>query len=403
MTRVLYLGDMAGTGFGTVTRDLGGALLDIGEDVRFLSLNELPGTLEEPFASRTMLLGHPDGYMGEGQADKVISAFTGWEDGWTPEVIVVLGDFAAVRILPHIHADIAAVIDRTPTFHYVPVEGVGLPPSWGSLWRILRPVAMSRFGAEQIARVTGSMPPVIYHGINTQDFYPVSAKRPIRGGDIVLRSRKECREALGIDPDRTWLFRADRHMPRKNYNAMLRAMAPVLRRNPKLGLLIHCRTDDEGGNLNDAKSKMPREVWDQVQFSGFHDSYGGAPRWVLAAMYNAADLYLSTAAEGFGLTIAESLACGVPAVGLDYSAVPEVIGPAGRTVPCFPIDNPYDHFWATPDERAFGNAVEALVADIAALRVLGSKGPEHIRSSFRWDNAARQFSDLFASVLAVAA
>ncbi len=34
MTRILFFGDLAATGFGTVTMDLGRALLDRGEDVR---------------------------------------------------------------------------------------------------------------------------------------------------------------------------------------------------------------------------------------------------------------------------------------------------------------------------------------------------------------------------------
>ena len=45
MTRVLFLGDLAGTGFGTVTRDLGRELLARGLDVRFMSLNEGTATI----------------------------------------------------------------------------------------------------------------------------------------------------------------------------------------------------------------------------------------------------------------------------------------------------------------------------------------------------------------------
>lgn len=401
MTRVLFLGDMAGTGFGTVTSDLGRALIELGDDLRFLSLNELPGKLEEPFASRTLLLGHPDGYMGQGQGDKVIGAFTGssWEDGWTPEAILILGDFAAVRIFPQIHPVISEALSRLPTFHYVPVEGVGLPPQWAALWQTLRPVAMSRFGAEQIARITGATPPVIYHGVNTDEFYPATPKHPIRIGNLVLRDRKACRKALGIEQDAIWLFRADRNMPRKGYAALLRSMAPVLAHNPKVRLLLHCRTADEGGNLHDQRSKYPKDIASRIVFTGFHDAYGGAPRAALAALYNAADIYVSSSAEGFGLTIAEALACGIPAVGLNFSSVPEVIGPAGITVPYHLIDNPYDHFWATPDEPAFGGAVEGLIANWAEMRLMGSRGPAHIRDTFRWDAAARQFSDLFTEAV----
>lgn len=403
MTRVLFLGDMAGTGFGTVTKDLGKGLIELGDDLRFMSLNETPGNLEEPFASRTLLLGSPDGYMGDGQADKVLGAFTGdsWKDGWTPEAILILGDFAAVRIFPQIHPVITEALKRIPTFHYCPIEGVGLPPQWAALWQNIRPVAMSKFGAEQIAKITGSLPPVVYHGVNTDDFYPATPQRPIRIGNLVLRDRKACRKALGIEEDAIWLFRADRNMPRKTYAALLRSLAPVLARNPKVRLLLHCRTADEGGNLHDQRSKYPKDIASRIMFTGFHDTYGGAPRAALAALYNAADIYVSSSAEGFGLTIAEALACGTPAVGLNFSSVPEVIGPAGLTTPYFLIDNTYDHHWATPDEKAYGDAVEWMVQNTAERRLMGTQGPRHVRETFSWSTAARQFSGLFGEAVAV--
>ena len=60
MTRVLFLGDSAGTGFGTVTRELGKGLIARGYDLRFVSLNEQPGeVLTEPFVGRTAIIGQP--------------------------------------------------------------------------------------------------------------------------------------------------------------------------------------------------------------------------------------------------------------------------------------------------------------------------------------------------------
>ena len=94
----------------------------------------------------------------------------------------------------------------------------------------------------------------------------------------------------------------------------------------------HCATIDQGGDLSDEVSKYGR-LAAQLFSTGFHDQYGGLERRLLNALYNAADIYVSNSSEGFGLCIAEALACGVPAVGIDYSAVPEVIGPAGIKVP----------------------------------------------------------------------
>ena len=130
---------------------------------------------------------------------------------------------------------------------------------------------------------------------------------------------------------------------------------------------------------------MPPGVRERVVVS----DWGALPREALVALYNAADVYASTSAEGFGLTLAEALACGIPAVGLDYSAVPEVIGPAGRVVEVGRVlDNEYAHHWALPDEEAFGIAVAYLLDHPARARELGALGPRHVAQNFSWSMAA---------------
>jgi len=87
--------------------------------------------------------------------------------------------------------------------------------------------------------------------------------------------------------------------------------------------------------------------------------------------------------------------CGVPAVGMDYSSVPEVIGPAGVLVPIAGlIDNIYSYFWARVDEPRFGQAVDDLIRDVAKRRLLGAKGPRHVTEHFSWVTAARQIASL---------
>jgi len=409
--RLLILGDSAGTGFGTVTSDLGRALLARDVDVRFISLNEQPdGELSEPFAGRTAVIGNRDGWLGMADhaqtRERLGRMFTGglFEDGWTPETAIVIGDVGSLKISPLLQF----LPERFPAVHYVPIEGVGLPPAWAGLWRRLPPVAMSHFGADQIAALGLPRPPVIYHGVDTEAFYPVSDRRPIvlRGTNTlhVLKTKADCKRFVGLDPDRITLFRADRHMPRKNYASLLRALAPVLAAHQNVDLLWHCRTMDQGGDLDDERSKYPLPIAERMMSTGFHDRYGGVDRKLLNTLYNAADVYVSVSAEGFGLTIAESLACGVPAVGMDYSAVPEVIGQAGIAVPIAHLtDNIYSHFWATVDEVAFGRAVDSLVRSRGARRDLGSKGPIHVGANFTWAKAADAFLDILPQQQAVAA
>lgn len=401
--RLLVLGDTAGTGFGTVTRDLGSAMARRGIDLRLLSMNEDAGFAIDPawpqgLRERTVLLGVPDGWMGvDGPAaasivSKALGVFSGLTvPGWVPEVVLIIGDHASLEMSPWWKL----LPKHLPAFVYCPIEGIDLPPSWAKLWERIRPVAMCRFGADQIEAVTGERPPMVYHGIDPDSFWPVTGARPLvlrtPKGLVTLRSRAECRAFLGWPKASTILFRADRLMPRKAYPAMFRALAPVLARHPDVVLYLHCRTVDQGGNLWHEASKYPEHVRSRIGTTGFHDAGGGVPRELLTCMYNAADLYISTSAEGFGLTVAESLACGTPAVALDYSSLPEVVGPAGVLVPEYAlIDNIYSYFWAIPKGDGYTHAVERLVTDPAERRRLGMLGPGHV-AQFSWEMAAERF------------
>jgi glycosyltransferase involved in cell wall biosynthesis len=400
--KLLLIGDLAPTGFGTVTMELGRALLARGIDCRFLSLNEL-GELPEPFASRTAAMG--EGWLSlKGKRAAVLaskrinSLFTGglFEDGWAPESAVIIGDAGSLLGNP-----ILAICPQGfPLWHYVPIEGIAIPPAWLSIWATARPVAMCEFGAGEIETLTGVRPPVVYHGVDTDVFHAVSPFRPVVANGKVLRSKAECRAMFGGDPARTWLLRTDRYMPRKAYPSLLRSVMPVLAKHPDVDLVIHCRPRDEGGDLRVELSKYG-ELANQVLLTG---QGGRLPREGLVALYNAADLYVSTSAEGFGLTIAEALACGIPAVGLDYSSVPEVIGSAGTVVPVGSLlDNPYSYFWALPAERAYTEAVEYLVTHKHRREQLGMLGSMRVKSNFQWARAAEQFEGLLTAAEEVAA
>ena len=412
MTRILFGGDSAATGFGTVTKELGAGLLALGHDVRFVSMNEVPADeLEEPFIGRTAIVGTPSGWLGmedqELTRERLKGMFTGglFEDGWTPEAAIALGDPASLRMSPVLDF----LPEGFPAWHYVPIEGVGLPPLWREIWSRIRPVAVSEAGATEIEKVTGTRPPVIYHGVDTETFHPVSAAAPIMltqkdGTLLVLRSREDCRKALGWPADDVILFRHDRHMPRKNMPAMFRIAATVISRHPRVRLIWHSYSVDQGGDLRELHSHYPPPIALRMNSTGFHDNHVIVDTKALSVMLNAADIYVSTSAEGFGLCIAEALACGIPAVGMDYSSVPEVIGKAGVCVPAAGlIDNIYSHFWAGVREDLYAEAVDRLVRSRKARRDMGALGPIHVGALFSWDRAAEQFEGLIEGRVALAA
>ena len=135
--RILVLGDLAATGFGTVTGDLGQAMLAQGADVRFVSLNQ-HRELPPGFEGRVISIGTSDGWIGTPKspeeaeiATRRMQALFREIDGWSPEAAIVIGDHASV--------DFSGILDFIPegfpALHYVPVEGVGMKPGHAAIWR----------------------------------------------------------------------------------------------------------------------------------------------------------------------------------------------------------------------------------------------------------------------------
>lgn len=391
--KLLIVGDLDTTGFGTVTMDLGRALLHRGIDVRFVA--ETTAILPEPFLSRTCPLGSgwtdPDTEEGRGHFSSLFSGGA-FPDEWTPDTALLIGDPGSLLGNP-----ILRIVPKGfPIWHYAPIEGIGLPPAWASIWSVAKPIAMCEFGASEIERASGVRPPWVYHGVDTDVFHEVTGLRPLVLDGKVLRTKAECKAFFGLAPDRITLLRVDRYMPRKAYPSMFRAVMPVLKEHPDVDLVIHCKPRDLGGDIMVELSKYGPQ---RVMLTG-----GKLPREALVALYNAADLYLSSGPEGFGLTIAEALACGVPAVGLDFTAVPEVIGPGGQLVSVGQlVDSIYSYFWAYPDEEEYRKAVEFLVTHHHQRKQLGMLGAMHVRGKFDWNKAAEEFEGIFTGALEAAA
>lgn len=420
--KLLFLGDLAQTGFGTATMGLGKALVDAGVDVRFCSLNEPPFTgwwleLPEWLQDRTASFDNPNGWLVRGDPnakDKLAEMFRGglFRDGWKPDAALILGDPGSLEVSPVL--DI--IPDDMPVFHHVPVEGVGSPPAWRLLWTKAQPVPTSRFGADELGRLLNRTIPYAYHGVDTDLFHPPTKDRPLvlKGEKTlhVIRSRKEAKEFFGINPASTLILRTDRHMPRKRYWTTMWGLAPVLEAHPEAQFIWHCASIDQGGNLFAFRSHFPKRIAERMRPSGFHDEHKMLRSEGLAVLYAAADLYVSTSAEGFGLTIAEAMACGTPAVALDYSSVPEVMGADPLPVdlgkqgireasggllvsPAQLIDNAYGYFWADVNVPLFSRAV-ATFLDMTReeRRTIGLRAASHVARTFTWPKAAESFLPL---------
>jgi glycosyltransferase involved in cell wall biosynthesis len=410
------VGHWSHTGFGVVTAELGKRFLAAGHDVRVLADNHRGEPVRGPLASRVWPISIGPSLGGNLVANAISGAlWTRLEPGdvWKPETVLIVADMTG--LLEYFETVTEATLApwmSIPVWHYCPIEGDNLPPPWINVWRIVRPVAMSDFGARVIGNLLGVHVPRIYHGVDTEMFHPATFSTPITIGDKHLRTREACKEHFGLTGKKV-ILRTDRNAIRKFYDRLLTAFVPIAQADPDVLLLLHCSpVDIEGINLQAELMRLPTEISARIGFTGRHDTWVGLSPAELCALYNAADLYMSTTGgEGFGLTLAESLACETPVIVTNWAAEREVVGVGGILVP--PLIDRYGEpvryhskfgmDWAVPDPRGFVTPALRLLSKPTERRAMGIAGRRHVQASFSWDTATSEFLTLFGETHAAAA
>ena len=161
--------------------------------------------------------------------------------------------------------------------------------------------------------------------------------------------------------------------PRKNLGVLLEALRALRRDGRDLSLVV-----------------AGRQAWTQSLPIGDlapHVSLRGmVPDDALAALYaGAACFVIPSLHEGFGLTLAEAMAAGVPAVASDIPALREVGGETVR--------------YADPhDPESFANAIRSALDDRegSLLRAAAARGRAR---RFRWEDTARATLEVYRSVV----
>lgn len=403
--RLLILGTHSHGGFGKVTHELGTRFLALGHDIRVLAVDHRGEPLRGPLAGRVW----PASMLGSSHGRRTDSALDGtfWRkldpaDDWTPDAVLAIEDVSGLMARMNLDQQFNPIWTKIPVWHYCPIEGDNLSPFWAKLWSIVQPVAMSDYGAEQMARIVGRPVPRIWHGVDSDTFRPVSLTDPITLDGRRLGTKEACKSYFGLDPRRKLILRTDALVVRKFYDRMVQAIIPILATDPDVDVLLHTSAARDELDLTQELLRMPVELQGRVKITGLHDTFVGLSNDGMVALYNAADLYLSTTGgEGFGLNLVESLACGVPVVVTDWAADAEVVGPGGVLVP--PLTDSYGEpvryhstygmDWAVPDPKGFVEPTLTLLGRPSRRRALGDAGRRHV-ARFSWDTAAAEFLSL---------
>lgn len=297
--------------------------------------------------NKMMLKHHIKREFGTANDVQVISLFDIWP--WidaSPEYGSVVADFAGL--------DIAS---------WLPVDS--LPPTPKTLVALdkydVRPIAMSRFGEEQL-RNHGYDPLYVPHAIDTSVFKPAD-------------DRMLCRRELGIPEDKFVVGMVANNQgispPRKSFPQVLQAFSFFVKDHPDAFLYLHTEVLGMHQGLNllaiaemfgvpgDAIGFVPQKNYAANEISPAR----------MAQIYSALDVLANPSmGEGFGIPIVEAQACGTPVIVSPWTSMPELLG-AGWTVGGQPWYNPASgaHWWVPAVDElatAFEVAYEARVDQV---------------------------------------
>jgi len=244
----------------------------------------------------------------------------------------------------------------------------------------------------------------VYHGVDFDRFYPIDQKHPLTlsNGETV-RSKTEAKKQFGLSADDFLVLRVDKNSGRKDYPASWKALVPFMHRHKDVRVHLHCQGSGLEHGL-DIQSMLSRDPETHGRFSmpSNLDTYIGWAEHDLVGLYNAADVFISTSrGEGVGLGIAEALACGVPVIAQNASAIPEVVGPGGILIdPIGEVTVPSAKDQKLPDVPAFTDALERIYQSRGLRRDLGQAGREHVQKILSWDTAAAAFDRNIAELIA---
>ncbi len=207
---------------------------------------------------------------------------------------------------------------------------------------------------------------VIYNGIDVSAFAP--------------RRDTSLRQELGIRNGEVLVGAVGNLRPAKGYDVFLRAAAVLARRqSPAYRFVIV--GDADGSRYQDLLAlRNDLALQDKVAFAGF--------RGAVHRVMNNLDLYVSTSSsEGFSLTLAEAMACGVPVVATRSGGPEEIIT---HNVDGFLVDT------HSPEQVA--QAIRRVWEEPATRERLAREGQKSVRTKFTREGMLRRYESLYELV-----
>lgn len=310
-----------------------------------------------------------------------------------PDICLILHDTWNVAQFADIPVD-------CPVIGYMPVDSPNQPPSAIKLLnKLSHAVFYTQFGLDEARRGGYEGPAsVIPHGVDTELYRPIDKQE--------ARDYLSIRDQVGDDA--FIVGNINRNQPRKRLDLTLMYFARWIEEYDipsNVYLLFHCAQRDIG--------------WDLVQLARYlglgkrllftntaETSMTGVAEEAMPYIYSALDVQVTTSlGEGWGLTTHEGMACGIPQLLPDWSALGEWPRGGVRYVPVtsyLAADNMVTTLGGVADQTAFIRELDIYYQNAKLREDVGKAGYEIATSErYNWDTIAHQFDELLQSYLSV--
>lgn len=207
---------------------------------------------------------------------------------------------------------------------------------------------------------------IVPPGVDTDRFVPLSAVE-----------RAQARARFGLSDTDEVVLGISRLVPRKGFDTVIRAVAQLAVRRPRLRLVI-----GSTGREEDRLKKLAQELHAPVTF------LGRVPHDDLPALYGCSDVFAMMCRnrwggleqEGFGIVFVEAGACGVPQIAGDSGGAAEAVldGVTG-----YVMENP-------TDVAGLAARIDTILSDDALRASMSAASRQRACEEFNYDVLAKR-------------
>lgn len=235
--------------------------------------------------------------------------------------------------------------------------------------RVTKVVAISKYVQTLLKRNFGIPSDVIYNGVDTELFHPISAKEKLAK-----------RDDLSISKAAKVVLFVGRLYPYKDPFTLIRCIPKVIAKNPNVVFTII----GNGPLTEKISSEVSRlDLRSRVRVIPF------LRRSELVEWFQVADAFVSTSpTEMLGFSVIEAMSCGVPVIAAGSGGPVEVLGSAGT-------------FFVPYDQDDLADKVISVVEDEDQKSRLGRAGRETVLRRFRWEDISRSYANAYDEAISL--